>query len=176
MGLCNPFPGAFLSKIRKLPRGRSLGSDQSLLPKNVGGVHKPSWGIQPVVCVLESQLQKELFRKPICWMAGAFMDLTHLPMSYRTSALRVSNLCLVHCRSLEVLAVGALLWPGLLAEGMDLRWSLFRDVRRGRVSCSCRRSYRQIYCATGSHLSHVGVLVVPTGSRIDPNSAMFTPR
>jgi len=89
---------------------------------------------------------------------------------------RLSNLCLVHCGSLEIPRS----WPTDLAtppstQGMGLRWCLFRDVRCGRVSCSCRRSSRRLCCGAGFHLSYVGVLVVPTRSRVAPNSAIGEP-
>ena len=84
----------------------------------------------------------------------------------------LSNLCLVHCRSLEgprSRCAGLAATPS--AQGMGLCRSLLRDVRRGGISCSGRRSHREICRATGFHLSHVGLLVVPAG----PGNALNSP-
>ena len=98
-------------------------------------------------------------------LVGAFMDLAHLPyvvqdvcsLGYPTYVLYIVGVW-------KVLAVGALLWPRL-PRLMEWAYagSLLRDVGRGGISCSGRRSHRQICRATGFHLSHVGLLVVPAG-------------
>ena len=98
-------------------------------------------------------------------LAGAFMDLAHFPLvvqdvrsiGYPTYVLYIVGVW-------KILAVGALLWRRLprLRE-----WAYagiyFEMSGAGRVSCSGRRSHRQICRAVGFHLSHVGVLVVPAG-------------